>query len=84
MVFKFLTQCRSDNVRIGSYSSIKEAILGTGVNVGQWVKMEGSDTGLIILADHVSVHSKITLFAWGSNLSRCPWEEIKESIFPNV
>lgn len=73
-----------DNVRIGSYSSIKEVILGTGVNVGQWVKMEGSNSGLVILADHVFVQSNITLLAWGTNVSRCPWEEIKESIFPNV
>ncbi|OLS13764.1 MAG: nucleoside-diphosphate-sugar pyrophosphorylase [Promethearchaeota archaeon CR_4] len=73
-----------ENVRVGNFTSIKEAILGTGVSVGQWVKMEGDSEGMIILADHVYVQNKLTLLAWGTPLSRCPWEEVKENIFPNM
>jgi len=69
-----------DHVKVANFSSIKDAILGTGVSVGQWVKTEGTDGGLVILADHVYVSSNMTLLASGNNVSRCPWEEIKESI----
>jgi NDP-sugar pyrophosphorylase family protein len=72
-----------DHVRVANFSSVKDAILGTGVNVGQWVKMEGSETSLVILADHVYVSSNMTLIASNSSVSRCPWEEIKESIIPS-
>ncbi len=73
-----------ENVRIGNFTSIKESILGTGVSVGQWVKIEGDKDGMVILADHVYVQNKLTLLAWGNHLTRCPWDEVKESIFPNV
>ncbi len=73
-----------ENVRVGNFTSIKESILGTGVSVGQWVKMEGDKDGMVILADHVSVQNKLTLLAWNNHLTRCPWDEVKESIFPNV
>jgi mannose-1-phosphate guanylyltransferase len=72
-----------ENVRVGNYTSIKESILGTGVTVGQWVKMEGDKEGMVILADHVNVQNKLTLLARGNSLARCPWDEVKESIFPN-
>jgi mannose-1-phosphate guanylyltransferase len=73
-----------ENVRVGNFTSMKESILGTGVSVGQWVKIEGDQDGMVVLADHVYVQNKLTLLAWGNHLTRCPWDEVKESIFPNV
>ncbi|MEM3010664.1 MAG: NDP-sugar synthase [Candidatus Bathyarchaeia archaeon] len=61
------------NTKICDFASIKSAIIGQGVYIGKWVKIEEK----CILGDYVTINDKVTLT---SGVSVCPSKEISESV----
>ncbi len=64
---------------IANFSSIAYAILGEGVVIGQWVKIQGSSEGgqVVILGDCCEVIDKLTVTA---GTSVCPFKCLEECV----
>jgi mannose-1-phosphate guanylyltransferase len=71
--------CRIENsiifpdVRIESFSSINNCIIGEAATLGRWVKIEG----LTIIGDYCIIKDNVTLT---SGVMICPWKTVSDSI----
>jgi len=71
--------CRIENsiifpdVRIESFSSINNCIIGEAATLGRWVKIEG----LTIIGDYCTIKDNVTLT---SGVMICPWKTVSDSI----
>jgi len=58
---------------IDNFTSIRNAIIGEGAIIGQWVKIESQ----VIVGDHAVIYDNVTLT---QEVSVCPSKEVEESI----